>query len=211
MKKFLRNIILFVPLMALASCGGGDPKPDPYMPTQEDWTASIERINTGNMKASFQMKMGEAGTQTVIIQTTATKVKQEITISGITATNLVVKDGENYTSYYRTTFSQWAKEPSNEEEFKEMKKGLLPLTLDYSNFEWHRDGFAMKNKEPIVVAMDEETTTFTNVTVTVLNKQISRIQSNVTVMDGSESQSGTMDVVYDYKDADFDIEVPVVE
>ena len=212
MRKFLRNALLFVPLLALASCGGGgESKPDPYKPSAEEWAANIERINTGNMQVSFKMKVAELGTQVVTMKATATKVQQEMTVSGMTMTDLIVKDGDNYFSYSKVTRQDWTKTPSTAEDFAEMKKGLLPLTLDYSNFEWGGSSLKMTNKEPIVVNMGEETTTFTNVVIAVLDKQITTIDANVTTAHGSETQSGTMQAVYTYKDASFDIEVPEVE
>ena len=92
MKKFLRNIILFAPLVLLSACGGGDPKPDPYKPSEEEWAANIERINTGNMEVTFLMNMGDAGSSTMKMKATATKVQQEATVVGFTSTNLIVKN-----------------------------------------------------------------------------------------------------------------------
>lgn len=212
MKKFLRNIILFAPLLLLASCGGGDPKPDPYKPSEEEWAANIERINTGNTEASFIMNMGDAGTSTIKMKGTATKVQQEVTVSGYTSTNLIVKDGETYVGYYKETRGQWGKEPSNAEEFAELKKGFLPIPLVYSNFEWGDSTHKMTNKEPIVVDEgDGVSATFTNVSISVASKQIYIIEADVTSVDGESTQSGHMKASYTYKDATYDIDVPEVE
>ena len=212
MKKFLRNIILFAPLVLLSACGGGDPKTDPYKPSEEEWAANIERINTGNMEVTFLMNMGDAGSSTMKMKATATKVQQEATVVGFTSTNLIVKNGDTYVCYYKETRGDWGKEPSSAEEFAELKKGLLPMPLVYSNFEWGDSTHKMTNKEPIVVDEgDGETATFTNVSISVASKQIYTIEADVTSTDGESTQSGHMKASYTYKDATYDIDVPEVE
>ena len=216
MKKFFRAAVLLAPLFIVASCGPSAPQEDPYdkyKPTEAEWAANIERIKTGNIECTFRLTLGDEGSQTISMKGTATKVYQQMIVAGYVATDLIVQDGENYTRYYKENNSKWNKEDSSSEEFAELKEGLIPMPLVYSNFVWGGSTYKMTNVNPIVVEQDGDTTTLTNVEVSITpsTKLINSIDANVTTTDGVGSKTGTMKVTYVYKDASFDIDVPDVK